>query len=334
MSKVLLSRLTAALIAVLGASIVSFVLLRALPSDPARLIAGPLASEAAIQEQYRRLGLDRPLFEQYTRYIADFVQGDWGFSYVAGTSVRQLFSQRLAATVELSLIAFLMAGIAAVLLGLAATFFRGKFDGVVRVIATIAMGTPPFWFGFLGLLLFFELMGWAPGPVGRLGNTPAPSPVTGLFTVDALLAGQWSTFVEAWRHLLLPAAALALAPFGYLVRLLRANILDVSRAQFVTVARSKGISRWRAHSKHITPNAALPTLTASGLILAQLLGGSVLIEKVFNWPGLGTLVVDAILRQDYAIVQAFILLSALVYVAVSLVVDVFYGVLDPRQRAE
>lgn len=334
MSKVLVSRLSAALIAVLGASIVSFVLLRALPSDPARLIAGPLASEAAIQEQYRRLGLDLPLYEQYARYISDFVRGDWGFSYVAGAPVMELFAQRVAATVELSLLAFLMAGLAAVLLGLAATFFRGRLDSMVRVIATIAMGTPPFWFGFLGLLLFFELLGWSPGPVGRLGTTAPPPAVTGLYTVDALLAGQWSTFVDAVRHLALPAVALALAPFGYLVRLLRANILDVSRAQFVTVARSKGISPWSAHSRHITPNAVLPTLTASGLILAQLLGGSVLIEKVFNWPGLGTLVVDAILRQDYAIVQAFILLSAVVYVVVSLIVDVLYGALDPRQRAE
>lgn len=333
MTRVLVTRLLGALAAMLGASIVSFVLLRALPSAPARLIAGPLANEETVTEVAARLGLDRPLLEQYVIYVRDFVRGEWGHSYSAGAPVSTLFGQRLGASVELALAAFLIAASAAVGLGALATFRRGLADGLVRVVANAAMGTPPFWFGLLALLLFFELLGWAPGPGGRLGSSPAPPAATGLYTVDALLAGQWATFVDAARHLALPAIALAIAPFGYLVRLLRANVLDAARAPHVTVAVSKGITRWRAHTRHVLPNASLPTLTASGMVLAQLLGGSVLIEKVFNWPGLGSLVVSAILRQDYAVVQAFVLFSAAVYTSVSLLVDLAYGALDPRQRA-
>jgi ABC-type dipeptide/oligopeptide/nickel transport system permease component len=161
---------------------------------------------------------------------------------------------------------------------------------------------------------------------------PPPPEVTRLYTVDALIAGQPGVFLDALRHLFLPAVALGLAPFAYLVRLLRANLLEVSREPFIVVVRSKGIGRWTAFARHALPNAFLPTLTASGLLLAQLLGGSVLVEKVFNWPGVGALVVDSILRQDYAVVQAFILLSAFAYVSINLVVDVLYGVIDPRVR--
>ena len=163
-------------------------------------------------------------------------------------------------------------------------------------------------------------------------DTQAPDSITHFYTVDALLRGQFGVFIDAVRHLLLPAITLGLAPFAYLVRLLRANLLEVSREPFIVVVRSKGIGRLMAFARHALPNAFLPTLTAAGLILAQLLSGSVLVEVVFNWPGIGALVADSILRQDYAVVQTFILLSAFAYVIVNLVVDILYGVIDPRIR--
>jgi peptide/nickel transport system permease protein len=181
------------------------------------------------------------------------------------------------------------------------------------------------------MIVFFERLHWLPGPDGRLSLGVAPPPaITGLYTIDALLAGQFSTFADAAAHLVLPVVTLGLAPMSFLLRLLRANLLDVAREPFVTVARSRGLRRWTVFRRHVLPNAALPTLTAAGLLLGQLLAGSVLVEKVFNWPGVGALVTDGVLRQDFAVVQAFILISAFIYVAANLVVDIAAGVIDPR----
>src|SRR5690606_3896094 len=203
-------------------------------------------------------------------------------------------------------------------------------DRLLRLVSFVSVGVPPFWLALLFLMVFFEQLGWFPGPVGR---GPAPEEIrTGLYTIDYLLAGNFSGFGTAFHYLALPSLALALGPFGYLVRLLRANMLDVVNEPFVTVLHAKGVAPITTHFRHILPNASLPTLTAGGLILAQLLGGSVLVERIFAWPGIGTLVIDGILRQDYAVVQAFIMLSAIIYIGVNLLVDILYGYVDPRVR--
>jgi ABC-type dipeptide/oligopeptide/nickel transport system permease component len=332
--RVILARLGSAFAAIFGASIIAFVFLRVLPGDPARLIAGPLATEEAIEAQRERMGLNDPLWEQYWNYITDFLQGDWGFSFGAGQPVTTQVANRLPASIELGLFAFVLCFVFAVALGLFVTYRRRPVaDGVVRGVAFFGLGTPPFWFGLVLLIVFFEYLGWLPGPEGRLSPDTVPPPeVTRFYTIDALLAGQLATFWDAVLHLILPGIALGLAPFAFLVRLLRASLLEVSREPFIVVVRSKGLSRWSAFSRHALPNAFLPTLTAAGLLLAQLIAGSVLVEKVFDWPGVGALVVDSILRQDFAVVQAFILLGAFAYVAVNLIVDILYGVIDPRVR--
>jgi ABC-type dipeptide/oligopeptide/nickel transport system permease component len=331
---VIVSRLGSALAAIFGASILAFVFMRVLPGDPARLIAGPLATEEAIEAQRERLGLNDSLPTQYWNYITDFLRGDWGFSFGAGQPVTTQVGNRLPASIELGLYAFVLCFVFAVGLALFVTYRRRPLaDGTVRGIAFFGLGTPPFWFGLVLLIVFFEYLGWLPGPEGRLspGRTPPPE-ITRLYTIDALLAGELGTFWNAIEHLILPSVALALAPFAFLVRLLRASLLEVSREPFIVVVRSKGLGRWAAFSRHALPNAFLPTLTAAGLLLAQLLAGSVLVEKVFDWPGVGALVVDSILRQDFAVVQAFILLGAFAYVVVNLIVDILYGVIDPRVR--
>jgi peptide/nickel transport system permease protein len=332
--RVIGSRLGSSLAAIFGASVIAFVLMRVLPGDPARLIAGPLASEAAIEAQRERLGLNDPLWVQYWNYITDFLQGDWGFSFGAGQPVTTQIGNRLPASIELGLYAFLLSFVFAVGLALLVTYRRRPVaDATVRGISFFGLGTPPFWFGLMLLVVFFEYLGVLPGPEGRLSPGTAPPPsVTRLYTLDALIAGEFGTFWDAVKHLILPAVALGLAPFAYLVRLLRASLLEVSREPFIVVVRSKGLGRWAAFSRHALPNAFLPTLTAAGLLLAQLLAGSVLVEKVFDWPGVGALVVDSILRQDFAVVQAFILLGAFAYVGVNLVIDSLYGVIDPRVR--
>jgi ABC-type dipeptide/oligopeptide/nickel transport system permease component len=331
---VIVSRLGSALAAIFGASILAFVFMRVLPGDPARLIAGPLATEEAIEAQRERLGLNDSLPTQYWNYITDVLRGDWGFSFGAGQPVTTQVGNRLPASIELGLYAFVLCFVFAVGLALFVTYRRRPLaDGTVRGIAFFGLGTPPFWFGLVLLIVFFEYLGWLPGPEGRLspGRTPPPE-ITRLYTIDALLAGELGTFWNAIEHLILPSVAHALAPFAFLVRLLRASLLEVSREPFIVVVRSKGLGRWAAFSRHALPNAFLPTLTAAGLLLAQLLAGSVLVEKVFDWPGVGALVVDSILRQDFAVVQAFILLGAFAYVVVNLIVDILYGVIDPRVR--
>jgi ABC-type dipeptide/oligopeptide/nickel transport system permease component len=334
MLRVVAGKIVGAAAAIFGASLVAFFFLRVLPGNPARRIVGPLASEEAIRQQEHAMGLDEPLYVQYWRYIKGFFVGDWGFAYSAGQSVRQQIGSRLPATLELGFYAFFIAFFFAVVLALLSTYRRRPVvDGSVRAVAFFGLGMPPFWFGLVALLLLSQVVTIFPGPDGRLGpNTTPPPAVTHFYTVDALLAGQWSTARDAFAHIILPAVTLALAPFSFLVRLLRANLLDISRENFLVVVRSKGLGRWPAYERHALPNAFLPTLTAAGLLLAQLLTGSVLVEKVFNWPGVGSLIVDSILRQDFAVVQTFILLSAFFYVLVNTVVDILYGVVDPRVR--
>ena len=319
---------------VIGASIIAFIFLRVLPGNPARLIVGPLASEEAVQAQVEKMGLHLPLVEQYWRYITDFLRGDWGFSYSAGQPVLVQFEARLPASIELGFYAFVFAFLAAVILALVATYKRRPLvDSTVRGLSIFGMGMPPFWLALLLLVVFHEALGMFPGPGLQLSRSIEPPPtVTGFLTFDALVAGDFEAFVDAFWYLVLPAIALGMLPFGYLVRLLRANLLDVTNEPFILVVRSKGVGLWRTYSRHALPNAFLPTLTASGMIFAQLLGGSVLVEKVFNWPGVGALVVDSILRKDFAVVQAFIIVSAAIYVLINALVDFLYGVIDPRVR--
>lgn len=331
MIRFLAERAGSALLTVLGASIIAFIVLRALPTDPARLIAGPFATEDVLAQVRAQMGLDKPLVVQYVDYIVSFLRGDWGFSYGAGKPVLPLIAERLPASAELALFAFILAFVAAVGLTVLVSFTRSRLlDGVLRAVSFVSVGVPPFWISLLLLMLFFERLGWFPGPVGR---GPAPDQiVTGFFAVDHLLAGNPQAALTALWHLALPGLALAMGAFGYLVRLLRANLLDIVHEPFVTVLHSKGVPPVTTHFRHILPNAFLPTLTAAGLILAQLIGGSVLVEQIFTWPGIGTLVIDGITRQDYAVVQAFILLSAVIYIVVNLAVDLLYGYVDPRVR--
>jgi peptide/nickel transport system permease protein len=327
-------RAVGGLISIFGASVVAFVFLRALPSRPGRLILGPLASDEAVRQLEHQLGLDDPLPLQYWHYITDFLRGDWGFSYTAGQPVREQIGARLPASLELGLWAFLFAFGFALLLALLTTYRRRPvIDAITRFVAFVGLGTPPFWLALVLLVLLSSSVHLLPGPEGRFTpDTVLPPKLTGMLTIDALLTGHLAAFWDAFKHILLPAICLGLGGFSFLVRLLRVNLTEVSREPFLLVARSKGLSRWRTYERHALPNAFLPTLTASGILLAQFVAGSVLVEKVFNWPGVGGLVVDSILRQDYSVVQTFILLSAFAYVAVNLVVDVLYGVLDPRTR--
>jgi peptide/nickel transport system permease protein len=334
MGRVIALRVLGSIGAVFGATILAFVIMRVLPGNPARLILGPLATQHAVTALNHQLGLDRPLYVQYWRYISDFFQGNWGYSFSEGESVRKLIGERAPATIELAIFSFIITMLAAVGLALLSTYrHRPITDRIVRGVSYLGFGTPPFFLALLLLIVFFSTLHILPGPEGRLAVQATPPPaITRMYTIDALLAGELGTFWEALKHLILPGLALGISSFSFLVRLLRANLLEVSREPFITVARGKGLRRWTAFRRHALPNAFLPTLTAGGLVLGEFLAGSVLIERVFNWPGVGSLVFDAIVKQDYAIVQTFILLSAVMFVLVNLAVDLLYAVIDPRVR--
>lgn len=334
MSAVVTKRLVGMLLAIIGASFLAFLFMRVLPGNPARLILGPLVPQSSVDQLAHDMGLDRNILVQYLIYVKGFVTGDWGFSYSTGLSVWDVIWQRLPATLELDLYAFVFGTGMAFLLALVATYRDWPVvDRLVRWTAYAGLGTPPFWLGLLLLVNLSQRLQLFPGPDGRLDPTAVPPPeVTGFYTIDSLLAGEWSTFADALWHLVLPAFALGLVLFAVLVRLLRANLLGVQNEHFLVVVKSKGVARWPAFRRHALPNAVLPTITAAGLLLAELLTGSVLVERVFNWPGVGGLVVDAIQRKDYAVVQTFILMSAIAYVLINAMVDLAYLVIDPRTR--
>lgn len=334
MMRTLGSRLVGALATLLLASIAVFIILRLLPADPARLILGPLASAAALQRERVLLGLNQPIYVQYAEYVRSFVTGNWGFDYSNGTSVLSEVVTRLPASLELGFYAMLFAIGGAVVGAVISVGARWRgADRVVRGLAFLGQGSPPFWIGLMLLVLFSEYMRVLPGPVGRLslGVTPPPT-VTHFYTIDSLLAGQWSTFGDSVEHLLLPAITLGLAPFGYLLRLLRQSLVAVSEEDFLMVCQAKGMTRWRALVLHGLPNSLLPVLTAAGLLVAQLVAGSILVESVFNWPGVGQLVVNSVVDREYGVVQAFVVLSAVAFITVNIVVDILYVVVDPRLR--
>jgi ABC-type dipeptide/oligopeptide/nickel transport system permease component len=334
MGGVITRRIVGSLGAILGATILAFIILRALPGNPARLIVGPLATPQALASVSHQIGLDKPIFTQYWLFISHFFQGKWGYSYADGKSVSSLIGERLPATIELAIFSFFITMFFAVVFALLVTYKRRPIaDRILRAVSYLGFGTPPFFVALILLIVFFRSFHILPGPEGRLGLQQNPPPtVTHMYTLDALIAGKFGTFWSAIEHLILPGVALGLSSFSFIVRLLRANLLEISREPFITVARGKGLRRWTAFRRHALPNAFLPTLTAGGLVLGEFLAGSVLIERVFNWPGVGSLVFDAIVKQDYAVVQTFILLSAVMFVLVNLIVDLLYAVIDPRVR--
>src|ERR1041385_4842309 len=331
MGLVIAKRIVGSIGAIFGATILAFVIMRALPGNPARLIVGPLGTPQAVASVEHQIGLDKPVFTQYWLYISHFFEGNWGYSYADGKSVSSLIGERLGATIELALFSFSITMLCAVVFALLVTYrHRPLADRILRGVAYLGFGTPPFFVALILLIVFFKSLHILPGPEGRLGLQETPPPtVTHLYTVDALIAGQFGTFFSALEHLILPAIALGLSSFSFIVRLLRANLLEISREPFLTVARGKGLRRWTAFRRHALPNAFLPTLTVGGLVLGEFLAGSVLGERVFNGPGIGSLVFDAIVKQDYAVVQTFILLAAVMFVLVNLIVDLLYAVIDP-----
>ncbi|MFZ3234360.1 MAG: ABC transporter permease [Stellaceae bacterium] len=331
-----LRRLATALPVIAGVIVVTFLLTRALPGDPAVYFAGPAASQQAIDQIRHQLGFDRSLPVQFVDYVERLAHGDLGTSLTTGQPVMTELLTRLPASAELTLLALLLSVAIAVPLGVAAAMRPGSLvDHACRIVTTAGVSLPTFFTGLLLVYVFYYLLGLAPAPLGRLDvYATAPPQHTGFYLVDSLLAGDFETFRAALAQLVLPAATMAIFSLAPLARITRAAMLSVLGGEFIRTARASGLSRRRVVVVYAFRNAVLPVITTLGMVFSFLLGANVLVEKVFAWPGIGSYAVDALIASDYAPVQGFVLLMALLYVGLNLVIDLVYGFVDPRVRLE
>ncbi len=325
-------RLAQALPSVFGVIVISFVLTRALPGDPAVYFAGDMADKDSIEQVRRALGLDRSWVEQFVIYVGNLVNGDWGMSLSTGRPVTEELLNRLPASLELTLIGLGLAIAVAVPLGvLAATRQNSWVDHLCRLLVTAGVSLPTFFTGLLLVYVFYYLLGWAPSPLGRLDILYLPPPqVTGFYTIDSLFAGDRETFIASVVQLILPAATLALFALAPIARMTRAAMLGALASDFVRTARANGLSRRVVLSTYAFRNAALPVLTTLGMVFSFLLGANVLVERVFSWPGIGSFAIEALVASDYAAVQGFVLAMALLFVCVNLAIDIILTLTDPR----
>ncbi|WP_315251248.1 ABC transporter permease [Pseudomonas fragi] len=324
-------RLLGLLLVVFGVSLITFTISHLIPGDPARLIAGDRASDALVAGIRHQLGLDLPLYQQYGRYVLDLVQGDLGTSIRTNRPVLEDLQAFFPATLELALVALFLAIVVGVPLGvLSAVYHNRAIDQVARTLAVTGISTPAFWLGLGAIVLFYGHLGWLPGG-GRLseGLTP-PSTITGFYLIDSLLAGNFSLFVDALKHLILPAATLGFVTLGVISRQIRSAMLDQLGEDYIRTARAYGLSKWTVILRHALPNALIPSVTVLGLTLGDLLYGAVLTETVFAWPGMGAYVVKSIQSLDFPAVMGFAILVSFIYVLLNMAIDLLYRVIDPR----
>lgn len=328
-----LRRLLGMIPTLFGVVVVTFLLTRMLPGDPAVFFANnPMADAATIQSIREKLGLDQPLWRQFLIYVWQLLHGDLGNAITTGQPVARDLWQRLPASAELTFVAFGLAVGIALPLGIAAALRPGSLiDHACRLIATAGVSLPTFVSGLLLIYLFYYLWGLAPEPIGRIDPfAVAPPVVTGFLLLDTLLAGDREGFVSTVRQLVLPASTMALFALAPLARMTRASMLGVLNGEFIRTARANGL-RWRTVVlSYALRNAMLPIVTTLGLTFSYMLGANVLVERVFAWPGVGSYALDSLLSLDYAPVQGFMLVMAAIFVMVNLLVDLAYAVVDPR----
>jgi ABC-type dipeptide/oligopeptide/nickel transport system permease component len=324
--------LATAMPSLIGVVLITFVLTRALPGDPAAYFAGPAASAEAVEEIRRQLGLDRSLPAQFLGYVRDLARGDLGTSLTTGQAVALELRTRLPASLELTLCALLLAALIGIPLGVVAATRPGSLvDHACRVGTTLGVALPVFFTGVLLIYAFYYLAGWAPAPLGRLDPLlEPPSSRTGFYLLDSLLDGDLVVFGEAARQLALPVLTLGLVAMAPLARMTRASMLGVLSSEYVRTARALGLSPWKVKFVYAFKNALLPILTTLGMTFSFLLGANVLVEKVFAWPGVGSYALEALIASDFAPVQGFVLAMGILYVLLNLSIDVLYGFVDPR----
>jgi peptide/nickel transport system permease protein len=331
---VLIRRVATTVPVVLGITLVTFVTLHLFPADPARLLAGPGADEAQVRAIRRELGLDRPLPVQYVRYLGDLVTGHLGRSIQTGQPVADDLLRRLPATLELALVTMVVYIALSLPLGVLAAITRGRWpDLLIRLVAVGGLAVPAFWLGFLLQLVLYRELGWFRQAVGRLAPSLAPPPfVTGFYLVDALLGGDLPAFRSATVQLVMPVTCLVLSRLGVGVKLTRTSMLEIIGADYIRTARAKGLGERAVLARHALRNALMPVVTAFGIQLGYLLGGTLVVEVVFGWPGIGQYAIGSITAVDFPAIMSVTVVISVFFVLANLLVDLLYVYLDPRLR--
>nr|WP_297460324.1 ABC transporter permease subunit [uncultured Halomonas sp.] len=333
MLKFILIKLAQVIPTFIGVTIVAFSFIRLLPGDPIILLAGERGiSPERYAQLSAQLGFDRPLVVQYWDFLSSLLQGDLGTSLVTHTRVIDEFFSRFPATVELSLVALFIAVLIGLPAGVIAATRRGSWiDHGVMGVSLTGYSMPIFWWGLLAIMLFSSTLGWTPVS-GRISYLYFVDSVTGFLTIDTLLAGNWDAFWSTLHHLILPAIVLGTIPMAVIARQTRSSMLEVQGEDYVRTARAKGLSNFRVVMVHTLRNALITVVTVIGLQVGLLLSGAILTETIFSWPGIGKWMVDAITRRDYAAVQGALVLIALIIMIINLLVDIAYGIINPRIR--
>ena len=330
MSPYVASRLIQLVFVLLGVSIVVFITMHLLPGDVAQLLLGEHATNEQLQRLREQLGLDRPVWVQYARFMREALQGDLGASIQTNHPALSDVATAFPVTLQLALASLLLASLCGVPIGVLSGVRQGsRFDVAVMTLSLFGVSMPIFWLGLMLLVLFAATLGWL--PVGGLMPVGLDPPrVTGMSVIDSLLSGNGAMVAASLRHMVLPTVTLASVPLALIARITRAEVLSAATADHVRTARAKGVGDARVILRHVLRNAAIPIVTVIGLQLGLLLSGAVLTETIYSLPGLGRLMVDSILSRDYPVVQAAALFVAVVFVLVNLAVDILYAALDPR----
>ena len=327
----ILRRLVLAILVLWGAATIAFFVSHLIPSDPARLIAGPQATYSQIQTVRREYGLNLPLVQQYGFYLDGLIHGNLGYSMLTQQPVLQNVYDYFPATVELGLSSFVIFVVLGLPLGVLAAVYRTRWvDQLVRTLGVAATSAPGFWLAIMAQLVFYGILHWLPleGQFG-VGVAP-PHTLTGFYLLDDLLEGRWAGLGDGLRHLILPALTLGLASVGYMIRMTRSSMLEYMRENYVRTARAKGLPESRVLVRHVLRNALTPLISISGLQVGSVLSGVVVIESVFDWPGIGRYLLTAVVSLDFNAIVGVTIVLTLVYVVVNLLTDVAYVLTDPR----
>jgi peptide/nickel transport system permease protein len=307
-------------------------MVRAIPGNPAQIMLGQQASQEQVQQLTEKMGLDKPIFVQYGLFLKDAVRGDLGDSTVTGRPVTTELLVRFPATLELTAFAMLIAILVGVPVGvISAVRQYSALDKTTSVLALTGISMPIFWLAMVLVVIFGVNLELLPFP-GRLDPTTAITSITGLVLVDSLLTLNFAGFWDGLLHLIMPALALATIPMAVIMRMTRSSMLEVMNEDYVRTARAKGVVPWRVVFKHALRNAMLPTITVIGLQVGLLMGGAIITETIFSWPGIGLYTYTSISSRDYASIQGVVLYAALLFVLINLIVDILYAILDPRVR--
>lgn len=313
-----------------GMTLIVFFMIRAIPGDPAQVILGQQATKEAIESLTIQLGLDQPWYIQYFQYIKELLTGDLGTSLRTSTEISGEIWPYLAATLELSLIALIIAVFVGVNAGIVSAWFQNSwFDYIAMVIALVGVSMPVFWLGLMEQWIFSLELGWLPS-TGRENVRNPVEAITNLYLLDTLIQGRFDQFIEVFKHLILPGIALGTIPMAIIARMTRSSMLEVMRSDYIRTAKAKGMRMFFVIYKHSLKNAFIPVLTVIGLQMGLLLGGAILTETIFGWPGIGRYIYDAIGFRDYPVIQSGILIVATIFVLINLTVDLLYAFIDPR----